>query len=50
MSDSWPTQIEESEATYESTYGNEATVHQVVWPAGIIQVAEPEPPEPPCGY
>lgn len=49
MSDSWPTKIEQSEATYESQYGNEATVTQTVWPAAVIHV-DVEEPEPPGGY
>jgi hypothetical protein len=48
-SGSWPTEIQESDEAYESTYGNEASVHTTVWPAGIIHLATEEP-EPPGGY
>jgi hypothetical protein len=46
---SWPAQTEQSEQTYESQYGNEATVTPTTWPAGIIHLATEEP-EPPGGY
>jgi hypothetical protein len=49
VSESWPTQVQESEQEYESTYGNTAAVHTTVWPAAIIQIASEEP-EPPGGY
>jgi hypothetical protein len=49
MSDSWPTEIEQSEATFESTYGNEATITQTTWPAAVIHLAVEEP-EPPGGW
>jgi hypothetical protein len=49
MSNAWPTEPEQSEQTYESQYGNEATVTQTVWPAGIIHLVTEEP-EPPSGW
>jgi hypothetical protein len=47
MSD-WPTTTEQSEQTFESTYGNQVTVTQTTWPAGVITLTS-EPPEPPGG-
>jgi hypothetical protein len=48
MSNSWPTEVEESEQTYQSDYGNEATVTQTTWPAAPIVLVAPDP-EPPGG-
>jgi hypothetical protein len=46
---SWPTETQQSQETYESQYGNEATVTTTVWPAAVIHLATEEP-EPPGGF
>jgi hypothetical protein len=45
----WPTQVEQSEQTYSSDYGNEVTFSQTTWPAAPIQLVTEEP-EPPGGH
>jgi hypothetical protein len=44
----WPTEIEQSQESYETGNGNTATVETTVWPAAPIVLVAPDP-EPPVG-